>query len=154
MAKGPVRPKSKSSPAQDPIDDILAHATALGIPPAIPGRGATVPVLSTDTTVMGATVSHYPSGEVSAIMIRADQPKPFVHETLLHELLHVIETHALKEGIISRRFPERVIEFFSGELLIHLAGSGLYKPISQKEMYEWTSKGQRAHRRKLMKELK
>jgi hypothetical protein len=94
-------------------------------------------VITLPTTAMGMMVTDKSPATAAAIVIRGGMSKGQTHETFLHEVLHVIEGQAIAKRIIPARFPEKVIEFFAGGLLVTLAGAGLYSLLAPKELWSY-----------------
>ena len=71
------------------------------------------------------------------IVIKRNQPEAAKHITLVHEIIHVIETALLNEGIIKKRINHQFITQLAGLLVATLVLSNLWKPkITKEEILE------------------
>lgn len=110
------------------------HHRRLGIPEGIPGPGRYIPVICMPDDALGLTIIDGEQGKAVCIALRPGRTKCETHETLLHEILHVIERQAIAAKVLTKPLSEDVIDFFAGGLLVSLAGSDLHGTVSRREI--------------------
>jgi hypothetical protein len=112
----------------------------LKLPDGLPGVGQPITVSLMPDNVLGITTIDLGEMKALGIVLRGGRGKVETHETLLHEIMHAVETEARRQGVLKAALPEEVIEFFAGGLLILLGGSGLYAPVSPKEVMAYVDR--------------
>lgn len=78
------------------------------------------------------------------IVIDENLDGPLVHVTLLHELLHAVETHLRATGSLRGRVPHAFLSAGDVPLLGLLVEAGVYRGVSRRDYRRWVRRWKRS----------